>query len=116
MNNKEEIALRKLELVMKTSKIMDALEELEAAAFEVLQLHPGCDFTKWATILVQQYGTELIDAYGTEAKKIHASIIDLWQHKYRDEASGLTRTFETWAKVFATEEAVNAYLESNEIR
>lgn len=86
-----------------------SLEELKAAAFEVLLLHPGSDFTKWVETLMRQYGTELTDAYGTDPAKIHASLQKLWQTPYRDVASGQARDYKTWAEAFATRAAAEMY-------
>lgn len=68
--SKEDIAFRKLSLLMKAvteaNEQDDSLEELKAAAFEVLRLNPGCEQSDWAKILVEQYGTEVVDAYGKD--------------------------------------------------
>ena len=68
--SKEDIAFRKLSMMMKAvteeNEQDDTLEELKAAAFEVLRLNPGCEQSDWAKILVEQYGTEVVDAYGKD--------------------------------------------------
>lgn len=86
-----------------------SLDELKAAAFEVLLLNPGCDQSDWANILVEQYGTEMLDAYGTDAAEAYASLADLWESPYFDTNSGLEYDYKTWAKAFATEESVMMY-------
>ena len=86
-----------------------SLDELKAAAFEVLLLNPGCEQSDWANILVEQYGTEVVDAYGTDAAEAYASLADLWESPYFDTNSGLEYDFKTWARVFATEESVMMY-------
>ena len=86
-----------------------SLDELKAAAFEVLLLNPGCDQSDWANILVEQYGTEVVDAYGTDAAEAYASLSDLWESPYFDTNSGLEYDYKTWARVFATEESVMMY-------
>ena len=53
----------------------ETLEELKAAAFEVLRLNPGCEQSDWAKILVEQYGTEVVDAYGKDPAEAYASLI-----------------------------------------
>ena len=85
------------------------LEELKAAAFEVLLLNPGCEQSDWAKILVEQYGTEVVDAYGTDPEEAYASLADLWQSPYFDRNSGLEYDFKTWAEAFATDAAVQMY-------
>lgn len=112
MNDKD-IAQRKYEMLKRAieqaRKQKDTLDELKAEAFEVLLLHPGCDFDKWAETLTRQYGTELIDAYGTAPAKIYASLQGLWKSPYRDEASGLERGCRTWAEALSTPAAVDMY-------
>lgn len=85
------------------------LEELKAAAFEVLLLNPGCEQSDWAKILVEQYGTEVVDAYGTDPEEAYASLEDLWESPYFDRNSGLEYDFKTWANAFATDESVMMY-------
>lgn len=86
-----------------------SLEELKAAAFEVLRLNPGCEQSDWAKILVEQYGTEVVDAYGKDPAEAYASLEDLWESPYLDEVSGLEYDFKTWAEAFATDAAVQMY-------
>ena len=86
-----------------------SLEELKAAAFEVLRLNPGCEKSDWAKILVEQYGTEVVDAYGKDPAEAYASLEDLWESPYLDEVSGLEYDFKTWAEAFATDAAVQMY-------
>ena len=110
---KEEIAIRKLEMLMramgKAREQSETMNELKAAAFEVLLLNPGSTFDTWAERLVHQAGTELIDVYGTDAETIGKGIEQLWRTAYIDENSGLERTFEEWAEAFATEASVQMY-------
>lgn len=87
----------------------ETLEELKAAAFEVLLLHPGIGQGDWSQILVEQYGTEVVDAYGSNPNEVFADLADLWQAPYYDGNSTLEYTFETWAQAFATEAAVRMY-------
>ena len=86
-----------------------SLDELKAAAFEVLLLNPGCDQADWADILVEQYGTEVVDAYGKDQAEAYSSLADLWESPYFDTNSGLEYDFKTWARAFATEESVMMY-------
>ncbi|MCI7787007.1 MAG: hypothetical protein MR489_05360 [Prevotella sp.] len=86
-----------------------SLDELKAAAFEVLLLNPGCDQSDWTNILVEQYGTEVVDAYGKDPAEAYASLADLWESPYFDTNSGLEYDYKTWAKAFATEKSVMMY-------
>ena len=87
----------------------ETLDELKSAAFEVLRLNPGCEQSDWANILVEQYGTEVVDAYGNDPAEDYASLSDLWETPYLDEVSGLEYAFKTWAEAFCTEAAVRMY-------
>lgn len=86
-----------------------SMEELKAAAFEVLLLNPGCEQSDWVKILVEQYGTELTDAYGTNPADVHASLADLWESPYFDKNSGLEYDYKTWAEALWTDAAVQMY-------
>ena len=92
----------------------ETLEELKAAAFEVLRLNPGCEQSDWAKILVEQYGTEVVDAYGKDPAEAYASLGDLWETPYLDEVSGLEYDFKTWAEAFSTDAAVQMYYDLTE--
>lgn len=91
-----------------------SLEELKAAAFEVLLLNPGCEQSDWANILVEQYGTEVVDAYGKDPAEAYASLADLWESPYFDRNSGLEYDFKTWANAFTTDAAVQMYYDLTE--
>ena len=91
-----------------------SLDELKAAAFEVLRLNPGCEQSDWARILVEQYGTEVVDAYGKDQAEAYASLEDLWESPYLDEVSGLEYDFKTWAEAFSTDAAVQMYYDLTE--
>ena len=91
-----------------------SLDELKAAAFEVLLLNPGCEQSDWAKILVEQYGTEVVDAYGKDPAEAYASLEDLWESPYFDRNSGLEYDFKTWAEAFSTDAAVQLYYDLTE--
>ena len=118
MSSKEDIAFRKLSMLMKAvtgaNEQDDTLEELKAAAFEVLRLNPGCEQSDWAKILIEQYGTEVVDAYGKDPAEAYASLEELWESPYLDEVSGLEYDFKTWAEAFATDAAVQMYYDLTE--
>jgi len=92
----------------------ETLEELKAAAFEVLRLNPGCGQGEWADILIGQYGTEVVDTYGNNPGEVFADLEDLWEGPYLDRASGLEYDFKTWAEAFANEAAVQMYYDLTE--
>lgn len=91
-----------------------SLEELKDAAFEVLLLNPGCEQSDWTRILVEQYGTEVVDAYGKDPAKAYASLEDLWEIPYFDRNTGLEYDFKTWAEAFSTDAAVQMYYDLTE--
>lgn len=110
MMNKEDIAFRKLALLFESKKQLDAITELENCAFEVLRLHHGCDKDKLISILIEQYSTEVSDAYGNiNDDVLLAKLEKLWSTSYYDEYSGLEYKISKWAEVFATEASVQMY-------
>lgn len=89
----------------------ETLDELKADAFEVLLLNPGTGREEWKQILLEQYGTEVVDAYGNNPPEVFALLDDLWESPYYDKASGLEKDYKEWAEAFATEAAVDLYYE-----
>lgn len=87
----------------------ETLDELKAAAFEVLLLNPGIEQGEWAKILIEQYGTEVVDAYGNNPYEVFADLADLWETPYCDRRSGLEYPFAQWAVALANEAAVQMY-------
>lgn len=110
---KEDIALQKLDLLMRSiseaGQESDTLDELKAAAFEVLLLNPGSEQGDWSKMLMEQYGTEVVDAYGNNPSEVFAELEDLWETPYYDRNSGLEYKFNQWAEAFATEASVQMY-------
>ena len=117
MDRKEDMAF-KMEMLMKAvteaNEPDDTLEELKAAAFEVLLLNPGCDQGDWADILIEQYGTEVVDAYGNNPFEVYALLEDLWESPYFDKCSGLEYDFKTWAEALWTDASVQMYYDLTE--
>lgn len=94
----------------------ETLEELKADAFEVLLLNPGCDREEWKQTLVEQYGTEVVDAYGDNPPEVFALLDDLWESPYYDTRSGLEYDYKDWAEAFSTEAAVRLYYDLTDKR
>lgn len=117
MASDRDIAQRKYEMLIRAyeqaQKGDEALDELKSAAFEVLLLNPGCDFDEWRHILIEQYGTELIDAYAPslDPENVLDELCNFWESPYYDKASGLEKDYKEWAEAFATEQAVDVYYE-----
>lgn len=116
-NKKNDVAFNKMALLSEAihgvqdeyEEDEDEYDELKASAFEVLLLNPGCDLGEWTRILVQEYPSEVVDAYGCNPPETMALLSDLWDAPYEDTASGLEYTFETWAQCFCNEAAVQMY-------
>lgn len=89
----------------------ETLDVLKSDAFEVLLLNPGCDREDWKQTLVEDYGTEVVDAYGNNPPEVFALLDDLWESPYYDKTSGLEKDYKEWAEAFATEAAVDLYYE-----
>lgn len=111
--NKEECAFEKMALMMEAmqeTERQDAMmDELRAAAFEALILHPGSDYRSWSDILCEQYTLEVYDALGEDKDIIRSSLAKLWMEEYQDTASDLVYTYRDWSKAFATPESVQMY-------
>ena len=111
--NDNDIARRKFEMLMQAYEQAnnqdEAMSELKAAAFEALLLNPGCEQSDWAKILVEQYGTEVVDAYGDNPMELFAELADLWESPYFDKNSGLEYDYKTWAEALWTDAAVQMY-------
>lgn len=108
----EDVAFHKMALLLNAAtgdKQMVALDELKAAVFEVILLHPGCKQDEWAQILVEQYGTEVIDAFGNNHSEIYSGLADLWGSPYLDKNSGIEYAFSSWARALCNEAAVDMY-------
>jgi len=92
-----------------------ALEDLHESAFEALMLHTGCDKDTWFEVMFEEYGIDIIDAYGTDEEEVMAAVSNLWNEPYHDDRSGQTHTFAEWAGIFKDEQAVEEYCKSNTI-
>lgn len=113
MMSDRDIEASKLDILMRAvieeGQTDETLDELKAVAFEVLLLHPGCEHNDWVNLLVEQYGMELTDAYGTDPAEVYSSLDELWESPYLDKASGLEYAYKTWAEAFATDASVQMY-------
>lgn len=88
----------------------DFYAELKETAWNVLHENPGCEFDEWKQTLIEQYPTEVVDAFGTDPEEVYASISDLWDSwDYEDEDTGECHTMEEWAEYFATDKSVELY-------
>lgn len=89
-----------------TDSLMD---ELKDAAFEYLLLNPGSEFGDWRQGLIEDYPTEVVDAFGNDPADAYSSLADLWEDDYEDPKTGIEQRLCDWALAFATEQSVNIY-------
>lgn len=89
-----------------TDSLMD---ELKDAAFEYLLLNPGSEFGDWRQGLIEDYPTEVVDAFGNDPADVYSSLVDLWEDDYEDPKTGIEQRLCDWALAFATEQSVNIY-------
>lgn len=111
MTKKEESVFNKMAILAEATNEWhdETLDELKAAAFEVLLQNPGSEFGDWRQTLIYEYPSEVVDAYGGNPVDAEASLLDLWETPYKDTASGLEYTFSTWAEALNTEASVRMY-------
>lgn len=91
-------------------------ENLKKAAFEVLRENYGLSQAEWASELINSYPRVVTEALDGDPCDVFASLADLWEEDYYDDNTRLTKKFCEWANVFCTEEAVDIYNESVEVR
>ena len=91
---------------------------LNVAAFMLLRLNPGCDYNRWASLLVEKHCTDLMDVFNRHCapEELLDGIRDMWDAHYYDYDSGLEYSYKTWAAAFATEESVQMYYDMIERR
>ncbi len=115
MNN-EDAVFDKIAILADAMNTMhnETLDELKHVAFEALLQNPGSEFGDWQQTLIYEYPSNVVNAYGCDPKDVEASLSDLWETPYKDTASGLEYTFETWAQCFCNEAAVQMYYDMSE--
>lgn len=87
----------------------ELMDELKAAAFEYLLLHPGSEFGDWQQGLISDYPTEVVDALGTDPAEVHSALADLWESDYHDPITGIEQKYCQWAMTFANEYSTAIY-------
>lgn len=90
-------------------KYDEGMEDLKAAAFEVLLLNPGSDMNDWIRELTASYVPEVVDALGTDQREVEMELEEMWDTAYLDPASCIEKTYREWANAFATYDAVDIY-------
>ena len=88
----------------------DFYADLKEAAWNILHENPGTDFGDWQMMLIEQYPTEVVDAFGTNPPEVFAELSDWWDcMDYDDGVLEIPHTFREWAEYFATERSVELY-------
>ena len=88
----------------------DFYAELKDAAWNVLHDNPGCGFDEWVQTLIEQYPTEVVDAFGSNPAETFQSLTDMWDTDfYEDEETGECHSFSQWSEFFATDKSVELY-------
>lgn len=110
MTDKEDIAMRKMALLLDSIKSVETMDNLREDAFEVILTHPGIDKAHWAAVLITEYKETLYDALNpTGFADICDKLDNLWMEQYYDEASGQTHTYQEWSQVISDETSLMMY-------
>lgn len=115
----EDTARMKMEMLANAiTEVNDqnSMDELKAAAFEVLLLNPGSEQADWSMELVTNYSIEVIDAFGTDPGECFTSLVDFWNESYLDPATGIEKSYSDWAATLCNEQTVELYYELVEAR
>lgn len=90
----------------------DFVKILKDAAWNVVTENPGIDCPEWIDILIRQYPTEVVDAYGTNPYEVHRLLTDLWGMEYTNPQTKEWNSFAGWSEYFATDpDALQARLD-----
>ena len=112
---KDQTELKKLRILLNAinatedEEAPDFVQELKNAAWNVLKENPGIDCPEWIDILIRQYPTEVVDAFGSNPPEVHHQLTDLWEMEYTDNRTGDWHSFAEWAEYFATDRSVELY-------
>lgn len=81
----------------------DFVEELKACAFNIVRENPGIDRSGWIDMLIQQYPSEVVDAFGTNPPEVYEELSDLWEMEYTDPETHEWNSFAGWSEYLATD-------------
>ena len=85
-------------------------EELREGAWNVLHENPGLDCQDWIDILMDEYPSEVVDAFGPDPQDTFHQLVDWWETEtYLDPITGICCTFQEWSEYFVNEHAVELY-------
>lgn len=121
MPNKEmmqcEKELKRILDIKPEEGVTECYAELKQAAWNVLHENPGTEFGDWQVMLIEQYPSEVIDAFGVNPPEVFAQLSDWWDcMDYEDEVTGECHTFAEWAEYFATDRSVELYDKLAEVK
>ncbi len=81
----------------------DFVEELKTCAYNIVRENPGIDRSEWIDKLIQQYPSEVVDAYGTNPPEVYEELSDLWEMEYTDPETHEWNSFAGWSEYLATD-------------
>ena len=85
----------------------DFLQEVKEAAWNIVRENPGIDRSEWMNMLLRQYPSEVVDAYGTNPREVFHDLSDLWELEYTDPDTGDWNSFADWSDYFQNHEEGN---------
>lgn len=82
----------------------DFMQELKVAAWNIVRENPGIEVQDWIEMLIKQYPSEVVDAFGSNPFEAFPLMEDFWDcNDYEDPESGECRTFADWSEYYATD-------------
>lgn len=76
----------------------DFLQEIKDAAWNIVRENPGIDREAWIDVLIRQYPTEVVDAFGVNPPEVYQELSDLWETEYTDPETGEWNSFAGWSE------------------
>lgn len=88
--------------------------KLKRAAWVVLHDNPCEDLNdnmwNWLSLLKSEYSSVVSSVFGSDESDVNEELISMFENEfYTDERTGVGRTYQSWARCFATREAVGIY-------
>lgn len=82
----------------------DSMQELKMAAWNIVRENPGIEVQDWIEMLIKQYPSEVVDAFGSNPFEAFPLMEDFWDcNDYEDPETGECRTFADWSEYYATD-------------
>ena len=102
----EDIQLDKLRILVNAVKVLEEEDEpdfygiLKECAWNILHENPGIDRYDWIDKLIQEYPSEVVDAYGTNPPEVFQELSDLWDMEYTNPETEEWHSFAYWSEYF----------------